>query len=109
MNWNVLKTEAEYQKAISRTLAIFHAGEGTAEADELALLLLLVKDYEDKHIHLPEIERQRIAEKKTIEEKKEKFIEFQALLLSGPVMDDRQYKDYKQLRQRLNTWRQSYV
>lgn len=55
MNWNVLKTEAEYQKAIKRTLAIFHANEGTPEADELALLLLLVKDYEEKHIHLPEL------------------------------------------------------
>jgi len=55
MNWKVIKTEAEYQKAIARTLAIFHAQEGTKEADELALLLLLVKDYEDKNIHLPEV------------------------------------------------------
>ncbi len=51
----VIKTEAAYQKAIKRTLAIFHAEEGTPQADELALLLVLVKDYEDKHIHLPEI------------------------------------------------------
>ena len=56
MNWNIIKTEAAYQKAIARTLAIFHAEEGTPEADELALLLLLVKDYEDKHIHLPKID-----------------------------------------------------
>lgn len=55
MNWNVLKTEAEYQKAIKRTLAIFHVNEGTPEADELALLLLLVKDFEDRHIHLPNV------------------------------------------------------
>lgn len=55
MNWKVIKTEAAYQKAIKRTMAIFHAEEGTPEADELALLLVLVKDYEDKHIHLPEI------------------------------------------------------
>ncbi len=34
-------------------MAIFHAEEGTSQADELALLLVLVKDYEDKHIHLP--------------------------------------------------------
>lgn len=26
------------------------------EADELALLLVLVKDYEDKHIHLPALD-----------------------------------------------------
>lgn len=55
MNWNVIKTEAAYQKAIKRTIAIFHTEEGTREANELALLLVLVKDYEDKHIHLPEI------------------------------------------------------
>ena len=55
MNWKVIKTEAAYQKAIKRTMAIFHAEERTPEADELALLLLLVKDYEDKHIHLPEL------------------------------------------------------
>ena len=53
MNWKVLKTEADYQKAIKRTMEIFQAEEGTPEADELALLLLLVKDYEDKHIPLP--------------------------------------------------------
>ena len=55
VNWKVIKTEAAYQKAIKRTMAIFHAEEGTSEADELALLLVLVKDYEDKHIHLPEV------------------------------------------------------
>ncbi len=53
MNWKVLKTEAAYKKAIKRTLNIFQAKEGTPEADELSLLLLLVKDYEDKHIQLP--------------------------------------------------------
>ena len=55
MNWKVLKTEEAYQKAIKKTIAIFHAEEGTPQADELALLLVLVKDYEVKHIHLPEV------------------------------------------------------
>ncbi len=55
MNWKVIKTEAAYQKAIKRTLAIFQAKEGTKEADELALLLVLVKDYESRHIHLPNV------------------------------------------------------
>jgi len=45
--WKVIKTEAAYQKAIKRTMVIFRAEEGTAEADELALLLVLVKDYEE--------------------------------------------------------------
>jgi HTH-type transcriptional regulator / antitoxin HigA len=53
MNWSVLKTEAAYQKALKRTMAIFQAKEGTPEANGLALLLVLVKDYEDKHIRLP--------------------------------------------------------
>ena len=55
MNWKVIKTEPSYQKAIKRTIAIFQVKEGTPEAEELALLLVLVKDYEDKHIHLPEV------------------------------------------------------
>jgi HTH-type transcriptional regulator / antitoxin HigA len=55
MNHKVIKTEAAYQKAVKRTMAIFQAQESTPEADELALLLVLVKDYEDKHIHLPQV------------------------------------------------------
>ncbi len=45
----LLKTEAEYNTAIKRTIEIFHAEEGTPESDELDILLLLVKDYEDRH------------------------------------------------------------
>jgi len=55
MNWKIIKNESEYQKAIKRTLKIFHAEEDTAEADELDLLLLFVKDYEEKYILLPDI------------------------------------------------------
>lgn len=53
--WKVIKTEAAYQKAVKRTMSIFQVKEGTPEADELALLLVLVKDYEDKHIPIPEV------------------------------------------------------
>ena len=53
MNWKVIKTEDYYQKAIKRTMDVFHVNEVTPEADELALLLVLVKDYEEKHIHIP--------------------------------------------------------
>lgn len=56
MNWKVIKTEAAYKKSVKRAMAIFQAKEGTSEADELALLLVLVKDYEDKNIRLPEID-----------------------------------------------------
>lgn len=55
MNWKVIKTETAYKKAIKRTIAIFNAEPATVEGDELELLLVLVKDYEDKHIKLPEI------------------------------------------------------
>lgn len=55
MDWKILKTETEYQNAIKRTLLIFDAEPGNALGDELELLLLLVKDYEDKHITLPEL------------------------------------------------------
>ncbi|HTN37283.1 MAG TPA: helix-turn-helix domain-containing protein [Arachidicoccus sp.] len=56
MNWKVVKTEDEYRIALNRTMEIFHAEEGTPEGEELALLLVLVKDYEDKHIHIPEVD-----------------------------------------------------
>ena len=50
MNWKLIKTEEEYQKALARTMEIFHAEAGTPEDDELGLLLLLIKDYEDKTV-----------------------------------------------------------
>lgn len=49
----VIKTQAQYRKALSRTIEIFHAEENTPEFDELELLLVLVKDYENKHLKLP--------------------------------------------------------
>lgn len=55
-NLKVLKTEADYKKALERTISIFHAEPDTAEFEELELLLVLVKDYEDKHILIPQID-----------------------------------------------------
>ncbi len=52
----MIKTKAEYNKALKRTMAIFQAEPGTSESDELELLLVLIKDYEDKHIVLPEVD-----------------------------------------------------
>ena len=49
MNRKVIKTEADYQKAVKRMIVIFHAEEATQEAEELAQLLILIKNYEDKH------------------------------------------------------------
>jgi HTH-type transcriptional regulator/antitoxin HigA len=56
MNWKVLKTEAQYQKAVKRAMHIFHVPENTPEGDELALLLLLIRDYEDRNITIPDLD-----------------------------------------------------
>lgn len=56
MTPKVIKTEAAYQKSVKHAMAIFQAKEHTPEADELALLLVLIKDYEDKHIKIPELD-----------------------------------------------------
>ena len=50
MTWKVIKTEAQYQKAVKRAMQIFHAPENTSEGDELAFLLVLIRDYEDRNI-----------------------------------------------------------
>jgi HTH-type transcriptional regulator/antitoxin HigA len=55
-NWKVLKTEIEYKSALEYTIEIFHAEPGTPAFDELELLLVLIKDYEDKHILIPELD-----------------------------------------------------
>lgn len=51
-----LKTEAAYLKAIKRTFQIFYTVENIPQADELSLLLVLIKDYEDKHIKQPTLD-----------------------------------------------------
>jgi HTH-type transcriptional regulator/antitoxin HigA len=52
--WKILKAELEYKAALKRTIELFHADENTPEGEELDLLLLLVKDYEDRHYHIPD-------------------------------------------------------
>ncbi len=56
MNLEVIKTEAEHKKAVKRAMEIFHASPDTAEDDELGVLLLLIKDYEDRTIRMPEVD-----------------------------------------------------
>lgn len=55
-NWKLLKEKAEYKQALNRTIDIFHTEPGTPEFEELELLLVLVKDYEDKHIVMPALD-----------------------------------------------------
>jgi len=49
MNWKVLKTEEDYNKASMRLMEIFHAKENTAGFEELQLLLVLVSNYDQLH------------------------------------------------------------
>jgi len=52
MKYKIIKTNKEYQKALERLDKIFDAKKGSAEADELELLSLLIEQYEDKHFPL---------------------------------------------------------
>ena len=56
MNWKVLKTEEDYNKASLRLMEIFQSGVNSPQYDELELLLVLVKDYDDKHFQLPSLD-----------------------------------------------------
>jgi hypothetical protein len=46
-----------------------------------------------------------LAEKISTAKGSEPNADFQKLLLSGPVMDDKQYAEYKDIRSRINKWR----
>ena len=44
-----IKTDAEYEKALSAVDKVFHAEDGTPEAHLLDKLCKLISDYEDEH------------------------------------------------------------
>lgn len=56
MNWKVLKTEEEYTNASIRMMEIFSAEPNTPDGEELELLILLIKDYDEKHYDLPTLD-----------------------------------------------------
>lgn len=56
MNWKVIKSEAEHKIAVKRAMQIFHAEPNTPEDDELGVLLILIKDFEDKNYPMPELD-----------------------------------------------------
>lgn len=56
MNWKVIKTQKEHKRAVKRAMEIFHAEPNTPEDDELGVLLLLIKDYEDRTVKMPELD-----------------------------------------------------
>jgi len=53
MKWNAIITKSQYEKTLSRKVELSHALPGSKEEDELALLLILIKDYENRHMEVP--------------------------------------------------------
>ena len=55
MKFKILKTEADYEKALNRIEIIFDAKPNTPKGDEFELLSLLIDNYEEEHypIDLP--------------------------------------------------------
>lgn len=49
MNIKLIKTDSDYQMALSRLEEIFDAPIGTIESDEADILGLMIDDYEKKH------------------------------------------------------------
>jgi len=54
MTLKIIKSEADYNKALERIEEIFDAELGTPEGDELELLSLLVEKYEDELYPIPD-------------------------------------------------------
>src|SRR5690606_28539069 len=54
MNWTILKTEEDYNRASERLMEIFHAAPNSLEHDELSLLILLIQDYDNRYYALPQ-------------------------------------------------------
>lgn len=56
MNLKPIKTKKDYQQALSRLEVIFDAKKGTSQGDELAILGILIDQYENEHfpIDLPD-------------------------------------------------------
>jgi HTH-type transcriptional regulator/antitoxin HigA len=53
MDIRLLKTEADYEWALSQIEEAFDAAPGTAESDRLEVLVTLVEDYEESHFPVP--------------------------------------------------------
>jgi HTH-type transcriptional regulator / antitoxin HigA len=56
MNIRPIRTKADYRAAMKRIDAVWDAKPKSPEADELEVLILLVEDYENKHITLPNVD-----------------------------------------------------
>src|SRR5690606_7698877 len=67
MNWTILKTEEDYNRANKRLMTLFDAAPNTPEYDELSLLILLIEDYDNKNYALPQMDVLDIIKEKMVE------------------------------------------
>ena len=51
---NVIETKKEYELALKKFQELFHAKHRSEAGKEAKLLALLIEDYENKNIHIPE-------------------------------------------------------
>lgn len=56
MKWEAIETEEDYNKASLRLMEIFHVEPNAPEFEELDLLIILIKDYDDRHYPVPELD-----------------------------------------------------
>ncbi len=54
MNWTIIKTEKEYNKALGRLETIFDSTKNSKHSDEFDLLTLLIKKYENENYFIEE-------------------------------------------------------
>ncbi|MCK4919913.1 MAG: helix-turn-helix domain-containing protein [Bacteroidales bacterium] len=52
MDIKAIKTEEDYNQALSRLEVIFHAPVDSKEGDEADVLSILIEKYEDEHYHI---------------------------------------------------------
>ncbi|NDV52111.1 type II toxin-antitoxin system HigA family antitoxin [Salipiger sp. PrR003] len=56
MSIRPIRTEEDHRAALGRIEALWGAEPGTADGDELDILVDLVEHYEDKHFPMPEVD-----------------------------------------------------
>jgi HTH-type transcriptional regulator/antitoxin HigA len=61
MKWNAIITKSQYEKAVLRAAEINRSLPGACEKDELLLLTILIKDYEQRHAAMttPDAQKQK--------------------------------------------------
>ena len=52
MNWNIIKSEGQYNKALLRMEAIFDVDNNSKNSDEFDLLSILINKYEEEHFKI---------------------------------------------------------